>query len=110
MEEKGKTKKGNVQMPRLVYNMYGWDLEHQPPPNLERVTQLDLFGILLPFRSRHTFTVKYTAMKPHHPDHKRVEGMRRDLASCWQRGLGNTMGMTSPIGGSCWHVLLRTDL
>ena len=90
--------------------MYGWDLEHQPLRNLERVTQLTLFGILLPFRFKHTSTVKYTAMKPHHPDHKRVEVMRRDLASCWQRGLGSTMGMTSPIGGSCWHVLLRTDL
>ena len=89
--------------------MYGWDLEHQPPQNLERVTQLQN-GILLPFWSKHTFTVKYTAMKPHHPDHKRVEVMRRDLASCWQRGLGSTMGMTSPIGGSCWHVLLRRDL
>ena len=56
MEEIGKTKKGNVQLPGLVYNMYRWDLEHRPPLNLERVTLLKLFGILLPFRSRHTFT------------------------------------------------------
>ena len=75
--------------------MYGWDLERQTPLNLERVRQLSLFGILFPFRSKHTFTVKYTGMKPHHPDHQRVEVMRRDLASCWQRGPGSTMGMTS---------------